>query len=138
MDIQRKKRVTIQGVAGCYHDAAARGYFGNEQIDTLPCDSFVEMFDALAADASLIGILAIENTIAGALLQNHELLRKSDMCIVGEYKMRISHVLAALPGQTIDELTEVNSHREQPYGPCGRLRRIRRRSLRPQRARTLH
>ena len=110
MDIQRKKRVTIQGVAGCYHDAAARGYFGNEQIDTLPCDSFVEMFDALAADASLIGILAIENTIAGALLQNHELLRKSDMCIVGEYKMRISHVLAALPGQTIDELTEVNSH----------------------------
>ena len=80
MDIQRKKRVTIQGVAGCYHDAAARGYFGNEQIDTLPCDSFVEMFDALAADASLIGILAIENTIAGALLQNHELLRKSDRC----------------------------------------------------------
>ncbi|MFG6381118.1 prephenate dehydratase [uncultured Muribaculum sp.] len=105
-----KKRVTIQGVAGCYHDAAARKYFADEDIDTIPCESFTEMFETLADDASLLGILAIENTIAGSLLQNHELLRKSHMQIVGEYKMRISHTLAALPGQSIDELTEVNSH----------------------------
>ena len=68
------------------------------------------MFETLNNDASLIGTLAIENTIAGSLLQNHELLRKSNMSIVGEYKMHISHVLAALPGQTIDELHEVHSH----------------------------
>ncbi len=105
-----KKRVTIQGVAGCYHDAAARKYFAGEDIDTIPCESFPEMFETLSDDASLLGILAIENTIAGSLLQNHELLRKSHMQIVGEYKMRISHTLAALPGQSIDELTEVNSH----------------------------
>ncbi len=105
-----KKRVTIQGVAGCYHDAAARKYFADEDIDTIPCESFHDMFETLSDDASLLGILAIENTIAGSLLQNHELLRKSHMQIVGEYKMRISHTLAALPGQTIDELTEVNSH----------------------------
>ena len=105
-----KKRVTIQGVAGCYHDAAARKYFADEDIDTIPCESFHDMFETLSDDASLLGILAIENTIAGSLLQNHELLRKSHMQIVGEYKMRISHPLAALPGQTIDELTEVNSH----------------------------
>lgn len=104
------KRVTIQGVAGCYHDAAARGYFAGEEIATIPCDSFPEMFEMLENDASLIGTMAIENTIAGSLLQNHELLRKSNLEIVGEYKMRISHVLAALPGQTIDELSEVNSH----------------------------
>ncbi|MBQ8772874.1 MAG: prephenate dehydratase, partial [Muribaculaceae bacterium] len=71
------KRVAIQGVAGCYHDAAARQYFNNEEIETIPCDSFPDMFDLLSDDASLLGILAIENTIAGALLQNHELLRKS-------------------------------------------------------------
>ena len=104
------KRVTIQGVAGCYHDAAARGYFAGEEIATLPCDSFPEMFEMLENDASLIGTMAIENTIAGSLLQNHELLRKSNLEIVGEYKMRISHVLAALPGQSLDELSEVNSH----------------------------
>ena len=104
------KRVTIQGIAGCYHDAAAHEFFGDEEIETIPCDTFPSMFDTLRGDPSLFATLAIENTIAGSLLQNHELLRKSNMTIIGEQKMHISHVLAALPGQTIDSLTEVNSH----------------------------
>ncbi len=61
-------------------------------------------------EGSLLGIVAIENTIAGSLLQNHELLRRSESQIIGECKLRISHVLAALPGQRLDELSEVNSH----------------------------
>lgn len=105
-----RRKVAIQGVAGCYHDAAARKYFNSEEIDTVPFDSFTDMFEALDGDASLLGIVAIENTIAGALLQNHELLRKSNLTIVGETKMRISHVLAALKGQTIESLREVGSH----------------------------
>lgn len=104
------KRVTIQGEPGCFHEAAARQYFKNEEIETIPCETFTSMFDTLNNDASLIGTLAIENTIAGSLLQNHELLRKSNLAIVGEYKMHISHVLAALPGQSIEDLNEVNSH----------------------------
>ena len=104
------KRVTIQGIAGCYHDAAAHEFFGDEEIETIPCDTFPSMFDTLRGDPSLFATLAIENTIAGSLLQNHELLRKSNMTLIGEQKMHISHVLAALPGQTIDSLTEVNSH----------------------------
>lgn len=105
-----KKRVTIQGVAGCHHDAAARLYFKGEDIETIPCESFQDMFEMLSNDASLIGIMAIENTIAGALLQNHELLRNSNMQIVGECKTRIAHSLCALPGQKLDQLTEVHSH----------------------------
>ncbi len=108
------RQITIQGVAGCYHDAAAREYFKShfpqDSVETLPCDTFRQMFERLDVDPSLIGIVAIENTIAGALLQNHELLRRSSLTIVGEHKMRISHVLAALPGQTVDDITEVNSH----------------------------
>lgn len=103
-------RVTIQGVAGCFHDAAARAYFGTDEIDTVECESFPVMMDTLEADASLLGIMAIENTIAGALLQNHELLRRSSHTIVGETKMRISHVLCALPGLSLADLTEVGSH----------------------------
>lgn len=105
-----KKRVTIQGVNGCFHEAAARAYFAGEDIDVVPCTTFSSMFDCLKADSSLIGAMAIENTIAGSLLQNHELLRQSNLTVIGEYKMRISHVLCALPGQTIEQLTEVNSH----------------------------
>lgn len=104
------KKVTIQGVEGCFHDAAAHMYFQNEDIETIPCESFPSMFDLLNSDASLLGIMAIENTIAGSLLQNHELLRQSNMRIIGEFLMRISHVLCALPGQKIEDLSEVNSH----------------------------
>lgn len=105
-----EKRVTIQGVAGCFHDAAAREYFNGEEITTIPCDTFPQMFEMLSCDASLLGIVAIENTIAGSLLQNHELLRNSNLQIIGEQKLRISHMLAALPGQSIDQLVEANSH----------------------------
>lgn len=103
-------RVAIQGVAGCFHDAAAREYFEGQDIETVPCETFNEMFNLLKSDASMLGILAIENTIAGSLLQNHELLRQSNMTIVDEYKKYISHSIAALPGQSIDDIAEVNSH----------------------------
>ena len=103
-------RVAIQGVAGCFHDAAAREYFEGQDIETVPCETFNGMFNLLKSDASMLGILAIENTIAGSLLQNHELLRQSNMTIVGEYKKYISHSIDALPGQSIDDIAEVNSH----------------------------
>jgi len=105
-----KKRVTIQGVAGCFHDAAAREFFKGEDIEAVECDTFPQLFETLSCDASMLGIVAIENTIAGSLLQNHELLRLSNLQIIGEQKLRISHVLAALPGQSIDQLSEANSH----------------------------
>lgn len=105
-------RVTIQGIRGCFHDAAAGAYFSKigREVETVECETFHELFERLESDASLLGIVAIENTIAGSLLQNHELLRQSSLRVIGEEKMRISHVLCALPGQTIDTLSEVNSH----------------------------
>jgi prephenate dehydratase len=103
-------RVAIQGVAGCFHDAAAREYFIGQSVETVECDTFHDVFSTLCSDASMLGIVAIENTIAGSLLQNHELLRQSNLLVVGEYKMYISHSLAVLPGQTIDDIDEVNSH----------------------------
>lgn len=111
--LPRVPRIAIQGVAGCFHDAAARAYLadrGITEVETIPCESFPDLFDALSTDASLLGAVAIENTIAGALLANHELLRQSPVRIIGEYKMRISHVLCALPGESLDSITEVNSH----------------------------
>ena len=107
---QHMKRVAIQGVSGAFHEIAARQYFEGEDIEILPCITFKDLFKALAADDSLLGIIAIENTIAGSLLQNHNLLRESGCLIVGEHKLRIEHNLAALPGQRIEDLEEVYSH----------------------------
>jgi Prephenate dehydratase len=104
------KKIAIQGVKGCYHEMAAREYFKDEEIEIVPCLTFAEMFEQFKKDPSLLGIMAIENTIAGSLLQNHELLRQSGMKIIGEHKLHISHTLSALPGQKIEDIKEVNSH----------------------------
>ncbi len=104
------KRVAIQGVAGCFHEQAAREYFSGEEIEVVPCQNFTRLFETLKADSEKLGIMAIENTIAGALLQNHELLRESNHLIVGEYKLRIEHNVAVLPEVEIEEVEEVNSH----------------------------
>ena len=104
------KRVAIQGVSGAFHEIAARQFFNGEEIEIIPCITFKDLFKALAADETLLGIIAIENTIAGSLLPNHNLLRESGCLIVGEHKLRIEHNLAALPGQHIEDIDEVYSH----------------------------
>ncbi len=111
LDAERQPvRVAIQGQHGCYHETAAREYFAGREVEVVCCKSFGEVFSRLAADTSLMGIVAIENTIAGSLLQNHELLRTSQRQIVGEHRLHISHVLCALPGQKLEDIVEVNSH----------------------------
>jgi len=108
-----KKTVAIQGIAGAYHETAARMFFkekGEDDIDILPCNQFKDVIAAVKKDPNIIGIMAIENTIAGSLLQNHELIRESDLAIIGEQKLRISLSFAVLPGETIETITEVNSH----------------------------
>lgn len=107
---EKTLRVAIQGVAGCFHDAAAKEYFSDNAVESIEKDTFPELFEALHLDASLLGIVAIENTIAGSILSNHELLRSSDVRIIGEHRKRISHVLCALPGTRIEDVREVNSH----------------------------
>lgn len=104
------KKVAIQGGLGAYHDVAARNYFSGEEISIVPCLSFRDIFTEAKKDPSLIGIMAIENTIAGGLLPNHDLLKLNDLWIAGECKLRISHCLAALPGQSLSDIKEVTSH----------------------------
>lgn len=103
------KRVAIQGGLGAYHDIAARGYFG-EELEIVPCLTFKDIFSNAQKDERLIGIMAIENTIAGGLLLNHDLLKINDLKIAGEHKLRISHTLSALPGQRLEDIKEIVSH----------------------------
>lgn len=104
------KKVAIQGTLGSYHDIAAHQYFAGEEIELICCASFEEVFAAVKKDSKTIGMLAIENTIAGSLLHNNELLRQSGAQIVGEHKLRISHSFVCLPEEDWDDITEVNSH----------------------------
>lgn len=104
------RKVAIQGGLGAYHEVAARQYFSDDEVSILPCVSFRDIFAEAKKDSTLIGVMAIENTIAGGLLPNHDLLKLNDLWIAGECKLRISHCLAALPGQTLSDIKEVTSH----------------------------
>lgn len=104
------KRVAIQGGLGAYHEIAAREYFRDEELEIVACSTFRDIFTEAEKDVQLIGVMAIENTIAGSLLKNHDLLKMHSLQIAGEHKLRITHSLAALPGQAIDDIREVMSH----------------------------
>lgn len=104
------KRIAIQGEEGCFHDIAAHQYFAGEQLQLICCDTFEGVFAAVASDPTVIALTAIENTIAGSLLHNYELLRDSGLTVVGEHKLHISHCICCLPGDTWETVTEVHSH----------------------------
>ena len=104
------KIIAIQGEVGSFHDIKAHRYFEGEQMQIICCSTFEDVFAHMKQDPTVIGIMAIENTIAGSLLHNYDLLRQSGMTVVGEYKTHISHCICALPGKSLEELTEVHSH----------------------------
>ncbi|MCM1108366.1 MAG: prephenate dehydratase [Clostridium sp.] len=104
------KRIAIQGIKGSYHDIAAHRFFADEDIELICCSTFEQVFAEMEADSTVIGMAAIENTIAGSLLHNYELLRESGATIIGEHKLRISHSIMCLPEDNWEDITEVNSH----------------------------
>lgn len=104
------KRIAIQGETGSFHDIAAHQYFHDEQLQLICCDTFEEVFDNVKSDPTVIAMTAIENTIAGSLLHNYELLRNSGLTVVGEHKLHISHCICCLPDDSWDTVSEVHSH----------------------------
>lgn len=103
-------RVAIQGIAGSFHDIAARCYFG-EPVTLVPAATFEELthltVQRAGADAA---IMAIENTIAGSILPNYNLLQNNNLHITGELMLRIRQNLLTLPGVLLQDLREVRSH----------------------------
>ena len=110
MKAERKKRIAIQGGFGAFHEMAANFYFEPEEIEIIPRNTFDDLLKSLKERQADYGILAIENSIAGSILPNYNLLRESNKKIIGEIFLRIRHHLVALPGQKIEDLREVFSH----------------------------
>ncbi len=104
------KRIAIQGEIGSFHDIAAHQFYEGEQIQIICCSTFEEIFKNIRKDPTAIGMLAIENTIAGSLLYNYKLLRDSGTTIVGEHKLHISHCICCLPDDDWNTIQEIHSH----------------------------
>ncbi len=104
-----KKRIAIQGTKASFHEEAAFKYFG-ENIETIECDSFKATCDALKQKKADYVVMAIENSIAGSLLPNYNLLQEYRFPIVGEVYLSIQLHLMALPGVTLEQIKFVESH----------------------------
>lgn len=101
--------VAIQGGEGSFHDIATRHYFDNV-TETIKCSTFREVFQTLEQGKANYALVAIENTIAGSILSNYQLLQEYGFPIVGEVRLRIIMCLMALKGQKIEDLHLVKSH----------------------------
>ena len=108
--MKRMKRIAIQGEYGSFHDIAAHLYFTNEQIQLTCCATFEDVFAEVKGDSAAIAMLAIENTIAGSLLHNYDLLRQSGTMVVGEQRLHIQHCICCLPDEDWSTIVEVHSH----------------------------
>lgn len=104
-------RVAIQGVPGAFHDIAARHFFSENKVEVIPSATFADLTSAVEkGETTDIGLMAIENSLAGTILWNYRLLLESNLKITGEIYLRIRQNLMALPGQKIEDLREVHSH----------------------------
>jgi len=107
---QERGGICIQGYEGSFHQVAARYFFG-KQVEVIPCATFRELV-RVASDKkqSAGGIMAIENSIAGSILPNYNLLQKSNLKVIGEVYLSISQNLLVNPGVKLSDIKEVHSH----------------------------
>ena len=103
------KKVAIQGIKGSYHYQVAKEYF-NDSVEIIEFLSFDEVANSVSNGICELGIMAIENSIAGSIIPNYALIDGLNLNIVGEYFININHQLMALPGSRIDDLKVVASH----------------------------
>ena len=114
-------RVAFQGEPGAYSELALKRYFEVGAVQSVPCESFRDVFEAVLSGTTGFGIVPIENSLAGSIHENYDLLLQyPDISIVGEKKIRIIHNLIGFPGTELSGVKEIYSH-PQGLAQCSRF-----------------
>ena len=103
------QRIAFQGERGAYSEAASIAHFG-ETIEPVPCETFDQVFELVATEGCDYGMVPIENSLAGSIHQNYDLLLRHSLTITGEHILRVEHCLIAHPETSLEEVQVVLSH----------------------------
>lgn len=103
------KRIAVQGIAGSFHEDAALKYFEKE-IEIVECKTFTSVCELIDADEVDYAVMAIENSIAGSLLNNYQLIRNYHLRIIGEIYIHVQMNLMVSPGVKPKDITDIYSH----------------------------
>jgi prephenate dehydratase len=103
------KRIAVQGIAGSFHEDAARKYFEDE-VEIVECKTFTTVCEYIDTDKVDFAVMAIENSIAGSLLNNYQLIRDYHLRIIGEIYIHISMNLLANEGVKPSDIEHIHSH----------------------------
>ena len=113
------KKVAIQGITGSNHYLVVNKFIESPN-EIKSFESFTGLVDSVVKEKSDCGIMAIENSIAGSILPNYNLISQNALFISAEYFLDIKHNLVALKGQHIEDITTVKSH-QMAFYQCGRF-----------------
>lgn len=119
MSTGKRIKAAFQGERGAFSEEAARRILGPE-VETLAHHSFDDMFEAVIAGRADCALAPIENTLAGSVIRNYDLLLEFDLTIVGEVVLRVVHNLIAPPGVTAAQVKRIYSH-PVALAQCGRF-----------------
>lgn len=107
--LKRKSRVAFQGERGSFSEAAALGILG-EDCQTVPCQTFEDLYKAIDAGEADYILSPLENSLVGSVHRCYDLLLHSSLNIVAEIILPISHFLVAAPEATFETIKTVESH----------------------------
>ncbi len=111
------KKVAIQGLKGSFHHEAAELYF-HDPLDLIECETFQEVISATTEGRADVGMMAIENSLAGSIIPNYNLIRKNEVEIAGEVGLRVRMNVIAQSGTDLSKIKEVHSH-QMAFRQCG-------------------
>ena len=108
MNIKNINTISFQGIEGANSHLACKKLFSKAKV--IPCETFEEVFDSVKTNKSNIGLIPVENSVAGRVAEIHSLMHKTPLKIVGEYFMKVELHLLGVKKIKINQIKNVRSH----------------------------